>query len=245
MFFYKFLLGACLVVSVTLAETIDDFQFITEHSPSSNMIMDNQLTGYAVDILEKMLELSHSKKTKKDFKVFPWARGYSMVQKKPNTVLFAMLRTKQRENLFKWVGPIKSSKVSLIGKKSRNIKINSLDDILKYSIGTIKDDVAELELKELGIKSFDSISGTKSIETSIKKLQRDRIDLFAYSYVIDTWKIKGFDPKDYESVYTLKENSLYYAFHKDTDQKIIDQLQTTLDQLKEQGIVKKIISKYK
>lgn len=245
MFFYKFLISLVFLVSSLISAEVDKIKIITENSPSSNMVIDGKLTGYGVDILEKMLQKVNSDKTRDDFEVLPWARGYSMVQKDPNTMLFAMLRTKQREKLFKWVGPIDNSIVALIAKKERKIKINSIEDMKKYSIGTVKDDVAELAVKELGITSFDSISGTKAIETSIKKLQRDRIDLFAYSYVIDTWKIKGFNPKEYENVYTLKEDSLYYAFHKDTDQKILDQLQNALDSLKKQGIVKEIISKYK
>lgn len=245
MFFYKFLISLVFLVSSLISAEVDKIKIITENSPSSNMVIDGKLTGYGVDILEKMLQKVNSDKTRDDFEVLPWARGYSMVQKNPNTMLFAMLRTKQREKLFKWVGPIDNSIVALIAKKERKIKINSIEDMKKYSIGTVKDDVAELAVKELGITSFDSISGTKAIETSIKKLQRDRIDLFAYSYVIDTWKIKGFNPKEYENVYTLKEDSLYYAFHKDTDQKILDQLQNALDSLKKQGIVKEIISKYK
>lgn len=245
MFFYKIFVGLSLVLSISLADKFENFKIMTENSPSSNMVIDGKLTGYAVDILELMLKDLDSKKTRKDFEVLPWARAYSMIQKKPNTMLFVMLRTKQRENLFKWVGPIKTSAIALIGKKSRNFTINSVEDIKKYSIGTIKDDVAELAVKGLGLTNFDSISGTKSTETSIKKLQRDRIDLFAYTYSIDKWKIDGFNPDDYENVYTLSETSSYYAFHKDTDQKIIDELQNSLDKLKEKGIAQKIISNYK
>jgi polar amino acid transport system substrate-binding protein len=218
---------------------------MTEEYPPYNMTKEGKLTGISVEVLELVLQEVGSKKAVADIQVLPWARSYSIVQNKKNTMLFSMFRTKQRENLFQWVGPIDSSKIALIGKKERKIKIDDVSDMKKYKIGTVKDDVAELTLKELGVTSFDSISGTNSIETSIKKLDRNRIDLFAYVYETKSWKIDNFQPEDYENVYTLKKNDLYFAFHKETDPKLVKELQKVLDRLKKQGMVQKIISKYK
>lgn len=235
-----------IFLSIALqANPIDKIKLMTEEYPPYNMTKNGQLTGLSVEVLELMLQKLDSKQTKKDMEVMPWARAYTLIQKKKDTMLFVMARTKQRENLFKWVGPVGSSVVALVAKKEKNIKINSIEDIKKYKIGTVKDDVAELAVKELGITNFDSISGTNSIATSIKKLQRDRIDLFAYMYQPKSWKVKNFNPDDYENVYTLKKNDFYYALHKDTDTKIVEKLQKTLDGLKEQGIVQKISAKYK
>lgn len=243
--FYKILIALSFFITFNFANAIDKLTIMTEEYPPYNMTKDGKLVGISVEVLELMLKDVGSKKTTKDIKVLPWARSYNMVQNKKNTMLFAMFRTKQRENLFKWVGPIDSSSIGLIAKKDRKIKIKNVADIKKYKIGTVKDDAAELALKELGLTTFDSISGTNSIATSIKKLKRNRIDLFAYVYETKSWNIDNFKPEDYENVYTLKKNDLYYAFHKDTDQKIIDKLQKSLNLLKEKGLVQEIIKKYK
>lgn len=244
--FVKFLLACSFFAETLFANDIDKITIMTEEYPPYNLTENGELKGLSVEILDLMLDKVGSKQqTSKDVKVLPWARSYSLVQLKKNTMLFSMFRTEQREKLFKWVGPIDSSITALIAKKDKKIKINSVEDIKKYKIGTVKDDVGELALKELGIMNTDSISGTNAIEKSIRKLDRGRIDLFSYMYEPKSWKIDGFEPKNYENVYTLQKKDLYYAFHKETDDKVIQTLQAALDALKKEGKVKEIISKYK
>lgn len=243
--FVKFLLACSFFTATLFANDIDKITIMTEEYPPYNLTQNGKLKGLSVEILDLMLQKVGSKQTSKNVKVLPWARSYSMVQLKKDTMLFSMFRTEQRDKLFKWVGPIDSSVTALIARKDKKIKINSVEDIKKYKIGTVKDDIGELALKELGVVKTDSISGTNSIEKSIRKLDRGRIDLFSYMYEPKSWKIDGFDPKNYENVYTLQKKDLYYAFHIETDDKVIQTLQTALDALKKEGKVKKIISKYK
>jgi len=244
MSFYKILIILVLFSTASLSKNIDDFTIMSEEYPPFNMTINNKPSGVSVEVLEGLLKKVDSDLTKNDIKFLPWARSYSLVQRQKHTMLFSMARTKQREKLFKWVGPVGSSIVALIARKDKNIKINSVEDMKKYKIGSVKNDVAELALKELGITHMDSISGTNAIEKSIKKLDRGRIDIFAYMYEIKSWKIDNFNPKNYENVYTLKRNDFYYAFHKDTDDVIIQKMQKALDDLKNDGTFNLIQSKY-
>ena len=244
MYFYKILVIVSILISSSFSKNIDNFTLMSEEYPPFNMTKNNKPTGISVEMLEYMLKKVDSKLTKKDIQFLPWARSYSLVQRQKNTMLFVMARTKQRENLFKWVGPVGSSIVALIARKDQNIKINSIKDLKKYKIGSVKNDVAELALKEIGVTHMDSISGTNAIEKSIKKLDHGRIDLFSYMFELKSWKLDNFNPKDYENVYTLKQNDFYYAFHKDTDDAIIKRMQKALDALKDDGTFNLINSKY-
>lgn len=243
--FLKYLLVTIITSLLLHANDLDNLDIMTEEFPPYNMEVNGKLTGFAIDILELLLQNAGSNQTRENFVILPWARSYHIVQNKPNTMLFSMYRTKEREKLFKWVGPIDSSIRGLIARKDRKIKINSLEDLNKYKIGTVKDDATDIQLKALGINNIDTISGTNSIATSIKKLDKNRIDLFGYVYEMDSWDIKNFNPNEYELVFILKRDDLSYAFHKDTDEHIINTLQKSLDTLKDNGTVKKIISKYK
>lgn len=240
----RFFLIFSFCCTVSFSANIDDFKLMSEEYPPYNMTKNGKATGISVDMLKLMLEKIDSKLTIDDVKFLPWARSYNIVQKEKNTILFVMARTEQRENLFKWVGPVGGSKIALIAKKDKKIKINSIDDIKKYKIGSVKDDVAELALKEIGISNTDSISGIKAIEKSIQKLDSGRIDLFAYMFELNSWNFKGFNPENYENVYTVKQNDFYYAFNKDTDEKIIDEMQNILDQLIIEGKLREIKSVY-
>ena len=134
-----FYLVICLfLVSPLWAEmTPNDISYYTEDYPPFNFVQDGKKTGFAVDILLKMFENLQLKKTIKDIKVVPWARGYNDVQKKTNVCLFTMTKTEARvkEHGFRWVGPVTSLNSVLIGKTSQKIKISSMEDVKKiYSL---------------------------------------------------------------------------------------------------------------
>lgn len=208
--------------------------YMTEEYPPFNFEKDGELKGIAVDVIERIFQIEKIGLTRKNIQVLPWARGYKYVLENENTVLFSTTRTKHRENLFKWVGPVAMSKVVLIAKKDKKIRIDSLSDLQKYSIGVIRDDIGEQLIRKAGIgkENIDAVS--KGL-INVRKLVRDRIDLWAYSESVAMWFIKknGFDPNDFETVYVLMEvGDLYYAFNKNTPDPLIAQFQNALDRLK-------------
>ena len=235
----------CLVSGSAAAASVDDVVFMTEQYPPYNLEEDNKLQGIAVDTLALMLPRAGSKQTREDIKLLPWARGYKRVLSEPNTCLFSTTRTEEREHLFKWVGPIAPNTVGLIARKERNIKIDSVEDIKERKIGTIRDDMAEQYLINAGI-SLDGMERVAETILNIKKLNRGRIDLWAYGENVAMWELKanGFNPADYESVYVLGRQNLYFAFHKGTSDSVIQKLQAALDTLKTDGEYEKILDRY-
>jgi len=222
---------------------------MTENSPPYNFIQDKELKGTAVDLLVLMLQKVGSTQSRKDIHMLPWSRAYDYVQTKKNTVLFSTTRTSEREKLFKWVGPISQNIIALIAKKDKKIKIKSLHDITKYKIGVVREDIGEQILLNLGIspKQIENTGGVDAIHKVIKMLNRDRFEVLSYnedSAYLEISKL-GFDVNDYERVYILSKSELHFAFHKETPKEIINKLQQALDELKKEGVYKKIIDKYK
>lgn len=229
------------------AQTIDDLNFLTEQYPPYNFHKAGEVRGIAADLLLLMLEHTQSQQTRTDIQLGPWARGYRTVLKRPNTCLFSMTRTDEREPLFKWVGPIIPTRVSLIAKKSRAITIKTIEDLVPYTIGVVIDDIGEQLLQETGMSlTVETLAGVDVTLRSLKKLQAGRIDLWAYEeYVVKhAMKSYGFDPDEYEAVYTLAEKELYYACHKETPDTVIHQLQQALDYFKARGEYQKIVDTY-
>jgi len=248
----KILISLLLIFTTTVfsqEKSIDKLIFMTENSPPYNFLKDKELKGTAVDLLVMMLEKVGSKQKREDIRMLPWSRAYEYVQSRKNTVLFSTTRTKQRENLFKWVGPISQNIIALIAKKNKHIKIKSLHDITKYKIGVVREDIGEQILINLGIssKQIENTGGVDAIHKVIKMLNRDRFEVLSYnedSAYLEIAKL-GFDINDYERVYILSKSELHFAFHKDTSDKIINIFQKALDELKEEGVYEKIINKYK
>ena len=175
-------LGAIFTFSVAFAQSMDDLALLTEQYPPFNFKKDGQLQGISIDLLELMLKKAGSQLTRKDIQLLPWARAYKKTMENKNTVLFVTTRTKERENLFKWVGPITDTSIMLIAKKGDDIHINSLEEIKKYKIGVISEDVGEQLLVKDGIK--DNLERVSKTILNIKKLNAGRIDALALVYYV-------------------------------------------------------------
>jgi polar amino acid transport system substrate-binding protein len=239
------LLLICLVSGSATAASVDDIDFMTENYPPFNFEKNGNLQGISVDTLALMLKRVGSKQTRKDIQLLPWARSYIRVQSQPNTCLFLMSRTEKREMLFKWVGPVIPNTTGLIARKDRQIEINSVQDLQNYTIGTIRDDIAELDLVNAGVSLNDMERVAETI-LNIKKLNLGRIDLWAYGENIAMWELKahGFNPADYESLHSFSSEDAYFAFHKDTPDTVLQQLQAALDAIKAEGEFDKILDQY-
>jgi len=232
----------------TYSQSLDDIYFITENNPPYNFKDNGKLQGISIDLLLLMFKKLNAKQTLADLHLKPWSRGYNESLAKSNTCLFSTVRTEEREELFSWVGPIAATSISLIARKDKKIKISSVEDLSKYKMGVVRDDVGEQLLLKAGINvaNIDQIGGVNVLIQSIRKLNKGRFDLFAYDDEVAFWIIKkqGFDPDNYETVYTLKKGQLYYACNKKVSQLLIQKLQQALDELKEEGLYQQIIDNY-
>lgn len=235
----------CQISGPAVASSVDDILFITEQYPPYNYEADNNLQGIVVDTLVVMLERVGARQTREDIKLLPWARGYKRVLSEPDTCLFSTTRTKEREDLFEWIGPVAPETVGLIARKETGIQIDSVEDIKKYKVGTIRDDIAELYLVDAGI-SVDDMERVAETVLNIRKMNRGRIDLWAYDQSVAMWELKtnGFDPSDYESVYELGRKNQYLACHKATSESVIQELQGAIDTLKADGTYGQILDRY-
>ena len=224
---------------------LNNYNFLTEVYPPYNYESKGELQGISTDLLDIVFQDLGINKTKSDVVLFPWARAYAIVQKKPNSVLYSMTRTENREQLFKWAGPIIKTKVSLIANKSSKIKINDVSDINNYKVGAVRSDIGEQELLAKNV-SKKNISIVTDLEQNIRKLTAKRIDILAYEESSVYWRIKmmGENPDDFETIYTLKEGDLYYAFSKETPDEVIGSFQKAIDKVKSSDKYQEILIKY-
>jgi ABC-type amino acid transport substrate-binding protein len=241
--------GMAFLSSQSWADT-SKLNIITEQYQPYNFIDPNdgshKMQGIAVDLLVEMLKKTGSSQSRKDIQMQPWARGYEAVKNEKNTLLFSTTRTKERENSFKWACPINEIKTEVIALKSSNIKIGSKKDLIKYQIGSVRDDVGEQLVVAAGVP-LGKLKRTAKYESNLKKLQTSRIDLYVGSMdSIDAMcKNIGCSTDAFESVYTLDVSQLCFAFNKKTSDSLINPLQKALDELVTQGKIEELHEKYK
>ncbi|WP_108651824.1 substrate-binding periplasmic protein [Dongshaea marina] len=217
----------------------------TEESPPGSFITpDGKLSGISVEIV-RMIQKELGDIS--PIQLVLWKDGYYKLETQPDTMLFSTTRTPEREKLFHWVGPLFEVQWLLIAQKSAGLKINSLEDAKKLTkIGTYHDDAREKFLIRSGFKNLYSVKKAKQLPML---LHRGRIDAFVSTNlgVSNIWSKFYFakNPSDiFETIFTFKTYSLYMAFSKTTNPKIINNWQRAFDKLLKQGEIKQIRDKW-
>lgn len=228
-----------------LANQIDQIKMFTEHYPPYNYKDKNgKLKGMSIEVLNEMLLEMKSTQSIDDVKLRSWAKSYTIAQKVKNAMVFVTTRTEARENLFKWVGPIAKTSIGIIALKENKTQIKELKDLNKYKIGAVLKDVGEMYLLDAGVdkSNIQYVKGEDAINISFNKMRKKRIDMFIYETNVAFMNAKneGFDINKYEVIYSFDEDYLYFAFNKNTDDKIITKWQNALDTIKKNGIYDKI-----
>lgn len=207
------------------------FKAYSESMPPYNYIQNGKVNGFSTELLKQITK--NSDIYIEQIEILPWKRAYEKVKNTKNTILYSTARSKERENLFKWVGPIDHIKVGIVAKKSKHIKIKKVDDLNKYKIGTITSSYVEQKLLKNGLNT-DSLDSFISVKSQIKKLISGRVDSVAFSIPAICYFLVsiGEDLSDYEVIYPLGEAKLYFAFNKETSKETINELNRNIKNIK-------------
>lgn len=225
------------ISNISFAQT---FTIMTEEYPPYNYMENGRIKGIATEIVREILKVI---KHPDNIKIFSWSRGYNLILKNDNYILFSTTRSPIREDLFKWVGPLVPNKTVFFARKGSGISINKLNDAAKVkSIGTYKDDFGELLLKKEGFTNIDSVVDNK---LNIKKLATGRVDLWIINEVIGNHLASKAGLSDkIEPVYEVTSEQMFIAFSRNTSDSVIEKWQKVLDAIKADGTYNKIFDKY-
>lgn len=245
---YAFFAALILTLSTALPCTADpsltaaDLHYISEEYRPYNYKEYHQSKGLVTDFLFAMWQNMGVKAQPIDF--MPWPRAYEMATQGSATVLFSTIRTPERESRFKWVGPVLTTSVALIGLESFDRKIKTLKDTSGLRIGVIKD-YAEVSLlrdhkKEL---QLDILS---SPEIAMNKLMAGRLDLvffdrIAFEYVAKT---KHIPPNSFRVVYQQPPWGVYFALSPSVPDALVQRMQKACDAVRSSPAYAAILKRY-
>ena len=218
-----------------------DLTILTENLPPLNYVKDGELVGPSVEIVK---EIQRRVGSREKIQVYPWARAYKMALKDENVVLFSTTHTKERDDKFKWVGPLATKRDILVAKKSLGIIINNLDDAKKVGhIGTLRDDTREILLKRHGFTNLEPVSDE---QLNAQKLVLGRIDLWAYKIpgLRTVCELAGVDHNELEEVYHLREIDVSIAFSNKTSDSIVKKWKNAFDEMIVDGTIIQIRRKW-
>jgi polar amino acid transport system substrate-binding protein len=231
---------AAFALSVPIWGLDNTISLMTEDLPPYQFEKSGEITGAAADVVHEICNrIGHEYNTQ----ILPWSRAVNYLEQKENTAVFCMARTEQRENLYKWVGPIIDFKEVMYAKKGTGLKINTLDDAKAVKgIGVNLNSASHQFLVEKGFKNV--FPGGQ--DEAVKMLLAGRLDLWLTGDLvgIDIAKKNGLDPAQLEMVYVNNQLKFYIAFNKNTPMDIIKKWQKTLDDIKADGTYNRLLAPY-
>lgn len=241
---YLFLIAGLSTVSHATQTT--DLIIVTEQLPPYNYQDGTTIKGVAVEVTQALLK---EVGLQADIHVLSWVRAYLKALEQPNVLIFSMVRTPDREELFHWIGRISTTKSCLFKLANReDIQINRLDDAKRYLTGTWREDVREQYLRSQGFISQKQLDSSGTPRQNIQKLISRRIDLVADSELSFYFQLNRlhYDPNLVAEAFEMEDISLpfYIAFSKKTSLDLVNAFRDALERVKRKGIFQAIHQKY-
>jgi len=240
-------IAAALLLGATLAhaQAPDKINLLTENFPPYNMAddgknfaRDEHITGIAADIVREMF-----KRAGIDYTLtlrFPWERIYGMALEQPNSGVFVTARLPEREELFKWVGPIGPDDWVLLARGDSPINLTSLDQARQYNIGAYKGDAIAEHLDGQGLQPQLALRD----QENVKKLIDGKIDLWATGDPAGRYLARQDGVTGLKRVLRFDSAELYLALNKQVADETVQKLQKALDQMRSEGVIDEINARY-
>lgn len=227
-------------------QTLTDIRWMSEQfAPFNYQDEAGHARGIAVDLLIKAASNLEGTVEPDQIAFMPWARSYRTLKDTKNTALFVMVKTPTRATHFHFAGPIAPIRLSIIAPKASSLKALNKDDLNNHKIGVVRDDIGHHRLIDIGIDE-DTMVLASFADQLIRMLENGRVDAIAYVEDVAYWNMSqlGINSNDYEVVLELYEDSVWFAFNKESDQHLIDTFQAEIDRLRTSGAVDAIKANY-
>lgn len=241
-------LAACLFFAgAAQAEIPSHYRMVllTENFPPYNMAIngknfaqEDNIDGIAVDIIREMFKragIQYNLTLR-----FPWDRIYKLALEKPGYGVFVTARLPERENLFKWVGPIGPDDWVLLAKSDSAISLSSLDEAKQYKVGAYKGDAIAEHLQEKGLQPITALRD----QENAKKLMAGQIDLWATGDPAGRYLAKQEGISGLKTILRFDSAELYLALNKEVPDEVVQKLQSELDKMRQEGFVDDILNSY-
>lgn len=239
----RFVLSLGLLVSCSFSVSAQTLTLLTEDAFPFQYVEKEKLVGMAVDVVNEMFKragVAH-----KD-ELLSWDKAYDRAQMYPNTCIYSTARTENRENSFKWIGPIVENKWAAFAKKGFAGVIKGPDDFSKYRIGVLKNDAKDRFLKDLAIpfRVQANDDSTNPPKLSLSRTEADKIDLWITGYYTGPHIAAKVGVKDIVPVLVFQTSPNYLACRSNIANQTLDKLQHALDAMKRDGSYNAIVGKY-
>lgn len=237
-----------LLFLLTLASTAhasEPLVLLTENFPPYNMSHDGksfarepEIQGIAADLVREMFrraDIPYSMTLR-----FPWTRVYQQAKDTPNHGVFVLARQPDREDLFKWVGPLGPDDWVLLARADSTLQLGNLDQAKGLRIGAYKGDAIAESLARSGLKPVLVLRD----QDNARKLYSGEIDLWATGDPAGRYLARQIGMTAFKTVLRFNGTQLYLALNKQVPDEVVKKLQDSLDRLRDEGFVDEVFARY-
>ena len=238
-------LATSLILGTTAQAAPEQIDLLTENFPPYNMAVDGKnfardenIRGIAADIIREMFQRAGI-----DYTLtlrFPWERIYKMALETPGYGVFVTARLPEREELFKWVGPIGPDDWVLLARGDSTIEVDSLEQARQYRIGAYKGDAIAEHLVAQGLQPTLALRD----QVNVEKLQSGAIDLWATGDPAGRFLAKQQGVSGLKRVLRFDSTELFLALNRQVSDETVEKLQAALDQMRADGTINTITGRY-
>lgn len=233
------------LVIFTSSVAAQSLQLFTEEFFPYNYTENQQHLGINTELLQLACQQA---KLDCSFTTLPWLRAYDLARQTPNSGVFSTVRTPARESGFLWVGPLASSTTYLYRLKSRpQVAPADLEQAKEFGIAVAHGDFFEEYFVHQGFKLDQNLLRVTRKTDAVPLFLKGKVDLLIGSeQVISGWLAPyGKTRADVEAVLDISFiGQNYLALHPKTDPALVKPLQEALQQLTDEGHIKRLLLKY-
>ena len=221
---------------IAKASTVPTLNLYAENlAPNNYLNEQGEVAGHATKKVKAMMAKAQFNY---NINIYPWARAYKLALNNAYSGVYSTMRSKQREAHFRWVCPIaKQESLYFVRLASRHdIILNDINDAKKYITSVSRDEFDHQLLVEHQFKQRKHFTLTTGDNTNLRLLLNGYTDLLIAAPTTITQAML-LQPTDAPQVImelslnTDANNPLCLAFGLKTPQRVIDKLQTALNEI--------------
>ncbi|MBF0362165.1 MAG: transporter substrate-binding domain-containing protein [Oligoflexia bacterium] len=248
-FLCSLLISTQFIAQVSAKSKLPDFKLVAEdYAPYAyldNKDKENKIAGLSTEIVQAAMKAA---KIEKEIVIEPWPTIYANLQNVPNYIAFTCGRTPEREDKFIWISEVGYYTGHIYGINSNKHKINNLDDLKKFKVGSVHDHYTQQYLLKHGFTEGQNLFTNKDDATNIEKLHNGEIDFlianqFSISFLVEKGKLKKNHLKVFHKIKDLRIGA-YFVASKGTSKEILDRFNIGFKKIKANGTYHSILKKH-
>ncbi len=229
------LIGACK------KDKVFKLTVLTEDYAPYNYLDNGQLKGSSADLVKNIM---NNLGEGGNIEVLQWNAAYVRLQTETNIALFTTDRTPERNDLFKWAGPIARIDNDFFALTTSAIVIADLDAAKAVNGIAVVNGYSEQEMLESN--GFQNLVMCQDMQEALQKLFDNEVDLivesqFAVQYALQNM---GHSYGEVKNVFVLQSYLSYVAFNKGVPDDVVGKWQSQIDALKDNGTFNQLYQQY-